>query len=172
MKSKIIRSWNYLKTLLLHKHYVGIACWKLGFYWLAIIHDLSKFSSSEFKAYANKFGDNGKNDGRDKSGYYDPTTDTEFARAWNHHIHCNKHHWQYWITPKDRINGEECLKMLDMPNKYILEMLCDWHGASRAYKGKGMMYFWENNKDKLRLSDNTRGKIEDILPNFITRLEK
>ncbi len=151
---------KYLKVLCMHKFFVMQACCKLGLVWLGIIHDMSKFSLVELIGYIKKFK-SVTSFSRDKSGYYDPLDDINFAYAWVHHVHNNKHHWQYWVVIRDDIEGKEAFKILDMPKQYILEMLCDWWGASKAYKGKGMLYFWENNRDKLKLSENTVNYIED-----------
>jgi hypothetical protein len=162
---------NYLKILFLHKWYVGIACWKMGMYWTAIIHDVSKISLTELPGYISRFGKAGINVGRDKSGYYDPTKDDKFQQAWLHHVHNNKHHWQFWVIPVDNLPDDfRCFHIMDMPVKYIHEMICDWWGASKAYKGKGVEYFWFTNKNKLRLSENTRAYIEDNIEFIIKRL--
>lgn len=160
---------RYLKTLLTHKFYVGVACFKMGLYWQGLIHDWSKFSPLEFVTYAKRFS-GGINTGRDKSGYYDPTKDVRFKYAWCHHYHHNPHHWQYWAIPKDNLDGEPEFELLDIPEKYLKEMLCDWHGASKAYKGKGMIHFWENNKTKLRLSPKSYAWIDANIHSINERL--
>jgi len=141
--------WNYLKYLLEHKKNVFIECWKVGLYVHAFTHDLSKFLPSEFGPYARKFYLNGYS----KYG--------EFEIAWNHHQKRNKHHWNYWVTVDN--NGKQVA--LDMPKKYILQMICDWRGMSRKF-GDTWQEFYEKNKDKMVLSKRTISTIEwymDIL---------
>ena len=52
---------KYFKTICIHKWYVFIECYKQGIIWQGIIHDMSKFSSSEFIASA-KYFNGDKND--------------------------------------------------------------------------------------------------------------
>lgn len=68
--------FNYLKSLLKHKWFVFVGCFRLAFHFSflfpgilfrGIIHDWSKFSFTEFPRYARKFGKTGINTGRDKS---------------------------------------------------------------------------------------------------------
>jgi len=92
----VMRSMIYLRflwSLLRHKWFVFVECCRLGIPWLGIIHDLSKFLSSEFIPYARNF-----------YGDY-PDVKQAFDVAWLHHQKANKHHWQYWLLQYD--NGEE-----------------------------------------------------------------
>lgn len=41
-------SWLHLKKIITHKYYVAKYCFKVGLYWQGIIHDMSKFSPTEF----------------------------------------------------------------------------------------------------------------------------
>lgn len=159
--------WTYLKYVLRHKYYVAIECFKRGLFWRGITHDMSKFLPSEFIPYARFF-----------YGKY-PTNDEifmdllsygfcmskeyvrkEFDIAWNKHQKRNPHHWQYWLLQND----SEGLTKLDMPNDYLLEMFCDWISAGIVITGKrDVLNWWEANKDKIILSDNTRKRIEDLI---------
>jgi hypothetical protein len=91
---------------------------------------------------------------RDETGYYDPKGLSEqFDRAWLHHQHYNKHHWQHWFLVNDT-DGEYCLKM---PERYMKEMLCDWRGAGKAITGKDNTKEWfAKNQDKMKLHPKTR----------------
>jgi len=159
--------WNYLKYVCRHKWYVGIECFKEHMPLRGIIHDWHKFLPSEFFPYAEFFyGPNGKNI-RDKTGYYKPT-DTgsrDFDQAWFHHQKFSDHHWQYWIMPEDR----EGVKILPMEFKAILEMLCDWCGASKAQghggwdSDTGVFSWYEKNGHKMQLHPQTREIVEMLL---------
>lgn len=152
---------KYLSYVLRHKWYVLVECWKYGLYWQGISHDMSKFLPREWFPYVERFY--GSNETvRDKTGYYDPTINEEFAKAWFWHQKCNKHHWQYWIQPKD--NGE--LKCMEIPFKYCLEMVCDWAGAGRAQGFSEPVSWYRANKDKLILHENSRLLIENCLWEF------
>lgn len=88
------RHWQYLKYVLRHKWYVFLACLELGVpLWIAITHDWDKFLPDEWFAYAQTFY---KPNGEKR---YQESVD--FAMAWMHHQHRNKHHWQYWLS----VNG-------------------------------------------------------------------
>lgn len=106
---------KHAKVVLLHKYYVMKECFKAGLYWQGIVHDMSKFSVTEFCASARYF--QGANVDSEKKN-------VEYSQAWLHHKSHNKHHWQYWM---DYDKG--CLVLERMPPKYLAEMLCDWVGA-------------------------------------------
>lgn len=147
-----MRHLNYLKYVLRHKWFVLLASIRIGApLWGAIIHDLSKFRPSEWIPYARCFY------APDGSKQY--KKDLTFTVAWNDHQKRNKHHYQYWVILWDR--GE--YETLDMPRKYILEMVADWMGAGRAITGRWEVKEWyEKNKGNIKLSPSTR-KTVDIL---------
>lgn len=167
-----MKYWKYLKYVLRHKYYVMIGCFRYGLIWRGIAHDLSKFYPSEFIPYANYFYGN-KGDikkGRDETGYYKPTEtgDSKFEYAWFLHQKRNKHHWQYWVIPKE--NG---VKAYEIPLCYKREMLCDWIGAGKA-QGKfspkedylfETRIWWNANKDKMTFAPNTLAFFETLLGN-------
>jgi len=128
----VIKYIKYLRYLIRHKYYVGIECFKRGLIYQGIFHDFDKFFPDEFFPYTNHFFGKNRNikEGRNSTGYYKPTDtgDKDFDFAWLLHQKRNKHHWQWWTLPED-IEG---LKILEIPLKYKLEMLCDWIGAGKA----------------------------------------
>lgn len=113
--------WKHFKTITKHKWYVMKACFKAGIYWQGLTHDLSKYSITEFSSSAAYFQG-------DKSPIKVEKIKNGYSFAWQHHQGVNKHHWQYWI---DFEHGE--LIVIEMPAKYVIEMLCDWIGAGKAY---------------------------------------
>ena len=149
----IKRHWNYLKYVLRHKYFVIKALQKLDFPVIyGLMHDMSKFKPSEWFPYAACFY---KPNG-DKQ--YDETE--AFNQAWNYHQKSNKHHWQYWFITMDR--GES--KALQMPQRYIKEMIADWLGAGKAIHGKWEVKEWyQKNKDNMVLHPNTRNIVEYYL---------
>ena len=87
----------------------------------------------------------------------------EFDKAWLHHQHSNKHHWQHWILRNDNGNVE----ILEMPDKYMKEMLADWIGAGIAITGKLEVYDWyHKNKEKISLAECTQKWIEKELEKY------
>jgi len=159
--------FRYFDYVVKHKWYVFLACVEQGIPWRGLIHDLSKFTPSEFFPYARMFYGNTK-PVRDATGYYKPydTGNTEFEIAWLKHVSRNRHHWQYWILPydKDDKTSDKYQKIFDMPEVYAKEMVCDWIGAGRAQKSKSnaLEWYWAH-KTKLDLSERTMGYIEKLL---------
>lgn len=140
---------RYLKYVLRHKWFVFVAGRKTGApLWRLLIHDWSKFSRAEWTPYVHMF-------------YLYPSSGSDtFDKAWLHHIHTNKHHWQHWLLQKD--DGD--VVCLPMPNKYILEMVADWMGAGRAITGSWDIDDWyKKNYGKIRLEIHTRNKVNHIL---------
>lgn len=147
------RHWAYLKYIIAHKWFVLVASYKIGAsLWLAIIHDWSKFLPSEWTPYAHAF--------YDANGAPRFNKTVNFNYAWNYHQKRNKHHWQYWLLTFD----DGPLGLLKMPDKYVLEMLADWIGASRAMTGEWNVYKWyQKNKVIIKLHSDTRDFIEQLL---------
>lgn len=156
--------WNYLKYVVRHKWYVTLECFKLGLFWRGFMHDISKFSPSEFIPYARYFygKKTGITTGRDPSGYYKAgdSPDERFNYAWLLHQKRNDHHWQWWYLVMDE-ESDRCFPMTD---DAILEMYADWKGAGLAIRGISDPLGWyEKNKDKMRLHESTRTILEYIL---------
>jgi hypothetical protein len=129
-----MKHWKYLKYLLKHKWYVAVECWKRGLYLHAITHDLSKFRPSEWLPYAQYFYGTWNRIEPDDFVYWMGRDKVQrpFDVAWLKHQHRNKHHWQHWVLKED----EGRTKALAIPHKVILQMACDWIGASKAIRGK------------------------------------
>lgn len=109
--------FKYLKYITLHKWYVAKECFKYKLYWRGVMHDMSKLLPSEFFPYLNFFYGKQKT----TNNFYVPGKDNKFDTAWLKHQHRNPHHWQYWVLSRD----ERSISCLEMPEKYMIEMLCD-----------------------------------------------
>lgn len=153
---KIRNYWKHIKTIVKHKWYVFIACAHCGLIWRGLVHDLSKFSFKEFGSSANYFQGN-------KSPIDAEKIDRGYSIAWQNHKGRNTHHWHYWLDVTD---GK--LIALKMPIKDIIEMICDWIGAGKAYNGgkwtkdDPYLYFMKN-KDIMILHPDVLKFIEKIL---------
>ena len=148
--------WKHYKTITRHKWHVMKACFKSGLILQGILHDLSKYSLIEFFTSARYFQG-------DKSPIDTEKIKNGYSLAWQNHKAKNKHHWQYWT---DFENGE--LIVLEMPAKYLAEMLCDWVGAGKAYNKSSwtintFKIWYQNNKDKMILHALTRDYIELVM---------
>jgi hypothetical protein len=158
--------YGYLKYVLEHKKNVFIECWKEGLYLHAFTHDLSKFLPIEFIPYAewfygfdgvylkDKYNYEQLNNGESCVSNNYLKCKSNFEEAWQHHFKHNKHHWDYWVND-DGI-------ALNMPIKYIRQMLCDWKAMSRKFGDTPQLYY-KNNRNKMNLSISTRCHVEYIL---------
>jgi hypothetical protein len=102
-----------------------------------LLHDLSKFSRSEFWPYAEHF-------------YGEKKHEEEFHQAWLHHVYHNDHHWEHFIDDypihSKLIIANQPVKNLvihQMPDEAILEMVADNLAATRSYEG-----YWPNTQKK------------------------
>lgn len=128
MKGFLQRLVGHLGTILTHKYWVGKYCFKAGLYWEGLVHDLSKFHPVEFWEGVKYYRGN-------RSPIDACKEDRGYSMAWYHHRGRNKHHYEYWCDNFDK--GLSCPKI---PFKYMLEMVCDYLGAGRAYMGKDFTY--------------------------------
>lgn len=157
----IKRHLAYLRYVLRHKYYVwrggrivgGVSWWRL------LVHDWDKFLPDEWFPYARTFY---KPDG---TSQYVETP--EFTMAWNRHQKRNRHHWQWWLITWDR--GET--DALPMAEVDLCEMVADWIGAGWAITGQPNPLPWyEQNKTKMILNEQTRIAIERLLNGVATAL--
>lgn len=143
----MINFFKHLGHIIKHKHYVFINCVKCGIIWRGIVHDMSKFSLSEFwegvkyyKGYRSPIAQS-----RDERGY---------SLAWLHHKGRNKHHIQYWYD-------KECKQIINMPYKYAVEFVCDQISACRCYKGKSyrpemLLEHWDRYEETLETNKDMK----------------
>lgn len=126
-------------------------------------HDASKYLPEEYAAYDDYF-------------YGKKTKEVEeaFDYAWLHHLHCNPHHWQYWILKEDdslASSDSMAIKCLEIPDVYILEMIADWwsfswknylfsHDKDDLYE----IFNWYNDHlDKICMHPASKKKVEQLL---------
>ena len=113
-------------------------------------HDQSKYSKEEYDAYDAYF----------YGGNKTFQVQENFDKAWLHHIHNNPHHWQHWVL----INDNEGIMALDMPLKYVYEMIADWWTFSwRAGNLMEIFNWYSGHRDKMMLTMKTRFIVESIL---------
>lgn len=113
---------GHLSTITKHRHLVIKMCFKCGMYKQGLLHDLSKYTPSEFISSVKYFHG-------DKSPITYEKKDIGYSNCWLHHKGRNKHHWEYWT---DRVSYE--LVSLEMPFNYMLESVLDKIAASKVYK--------------------------------------
>lgn len=119
---------------------------------ICFAHDASKTEPDEYEAYDRYF----------YGGNRSYQVVQEFNYAWINHIHRNPHHWQHWVLIHD--DPDEAETIMDMPYNYILEMICDWWAFSWNNGDLNEIFGWyDKHKDYMKLSDNTRMIVDDIL---------
>lgn len=114
---------GHFRTINAHKLLVMKHCFRLGLYKQGLLHDLSKYTPTEFIAGVKYFqGDRSPNAvQREVEG---------LSTAWLHHKGRNKHHYEYWI---DYPGGGKDIAGMKMPVKYVVEMFCDRVAACKNY---------------------------------------
>lgn len=117
--------WGHFKTITKHRHAVIYHAFRVGILWRGLMHDLSKYSPTEFFAGVKYYTDGTRspNEGeRDEYGY---------SLAWMHHKGRNRHHFEYWsdYNPKTKV-----VSPVEMPLVYVKEMFCDRVAASKIYQ--------------------------------------
>ncbi|MEY8515420.1 DUF5662 family protein [Lachnospiraceae bacterium 29-84] len=154
-----MKAWRHLKTINHHKMLVLKGCFRVGLYRQGLLHDLSKYSPTEFLVGCRYFQGNvsPNNAERKEKGY---------SSAWLHHKGRNKHHLEYWI---DYGAGEEKgITGMKMPVKYVVEMFIDRISASKNYQkekytDRSPLEYYENGKEHYILHKDTRALLETLL---------
>lgn len=116
----------HLRTVSAHRAKVCTHCFRVGIPWRGLMHDLSKFSPTEFREGARYWqGTRSPNErAREVNGY---------SAAWLHHKGRNRHHFEYW---NDYNMKTRLLTPVEMPPIFVLEMFCDRVAASKIYQGE------------------------------------
>ncbi len=161
--------FGHLKTITYHKYLVAKGCFCVGLYRQGILHDLSKYSPSEFWIGVKYFQGNRSpnNAERECKGY---------SSAWLHHKGRNKHHYEYWVDYSSQ-SGEELFVPVPMPEKYIAEMIMDRIAASKVYQGKNYtndapLKYYLLGKDRIPIHPQTAETLEKMLRMLADKGEK
>ena len=113
--------WLHFKTITKHKLMVMHYCFRIGLYKQGLLHDLSKYTPSEFLVGCKYYQGNRSPNNAERE-------DTGVSTAWLHHKGRNKHHYEHWVDYS--INDPEHVIMgAKMPRRYVAEM---WQKVTRA----------------------------------------
>ena len=171
-----MKAWKYFCTINHHKNLVMKGCFQVGLYKQGLLHDLSKYTPTEFlvgcKYYQGTMSPN--NAERKDRGY---------STAWLHHKGRNKHHLEYWIDygvpdqegpEKGKPKG---LMGMKMPIRYVVEMYIDRVAASKnyqkeKYRNDSALKYYNNGKEVHILHDDTRALLELLLEMVALKGEK
>lgn len=77
-------------TITRHRHKVMRLCFKVGLYKQGLLHDLSKYTPSEFIPGVKYFQGNRSPQAKERELF-------GYSAAWLHHKGRNKHHFEYWV---------------------------------------------------------------------------
>lgn len=160
---KIRNFFKHLWLVIKHKHGVFINCCKCGIVWRGIVHDMSKFSPTEFFESVKFYQGN-----RSPIGVCRRTTGRSYA--WLHHKGRNKHHIEYWLDP-------DCEVTPMMPYKYAVECVCDKIAATKTYNGKSYtpdkaLLHWQKFGNKVNGNPKTMLFIETVFKDLCDLGEK
>ena len=150
---------QYIRTVLNHKKYVFKFMTICGFPIRGLLHDMSKFSYTEFKfnvKYMNGTGESPIDVAKRATGGY--------SLAWLHHKR-NSHHYEYWMDNFDK--GAYATRM---EFSSIVEMMCDMLAANIAYSKdknkipfKSTYEYWKNCKyGRIAMHPDSQKFLDDI----------
>lgn len=154
-----MKAWQHFKTINHHKFLVMKGCFRVGLYKQGFLHDLSKYSPTEFlvgcKYYQGTAGPNNRE--REVKGY---------SGAWLHHKGRNKHHMEYWIDYG--VGTDKAMVGMKMPLKYVVEMFIDRMCASQNYQkekytDKSALEYYEKGKGHYMIHPDTQKLLEKLL---------
>ena len=152
------RFFGHLKTIMRHRHLVLRGCFRMGLYWQGLTHDLSKFSPTEFWPGVRYFqGNRSPNTAeREQNGY---------SLAWMHHKGRNRHHFEYWT---DLSLATRTYEPVDMPVRYLCEMVADRIAACKTYEGRAYtdasaLAYLDRAKESRLVHPNTMRRLRFLL---------
>ena len=142
-KLTVKKIWGHLGVVNRHRFKVFCLCCKVGIPWRGLVHDLSKYTPTEFIETA-KYFDEGK-----FSPIRSCKKDKGYSLAWIHHKNHNKHHYEYWYDYDTEIPSPI------MPFNYFLEHICDSLAAGMTYQGSDwtkeyQLTYWERVRDRAK----------------------
>ena len=153
-----MKLWQHFKTITHHRLVVMAGCFRIGLYWQGLTHDLSKYSPTEFCNGAKYYqGTRSPNTAeREIKGY---------SEAWMHHKGRNRHHYEYWTDISRETRNYESLQM---PRKYLVEMVMDRRAACKVYQGdaytdSAALVYFERSREKTLMHPKTQQELRFLL---------
>lgn len=154
-----MRPLMHFCTITKHKFLVMKECFRVGLYRQGLLHDLSKYSWTEFRVGCRYYQGNRSPNNAERE-------DRGYSSAWLHHKGRNKHHYEYWIDYS--LDGTGLLAGMRMPVRYVVEMFLDRIAASKVYKGSRYrdsdpLEYYMNGKAGELIHPETRKLLEKLL---------
>lgn len=151
-----VRFIRHLNTVRKHRREVMKNCFACGLYRQGLLHDLSKYSPSEFLVSVKYF-----------EGYRSPYMKEKqlkgYSLGWLHHKGRNRHHWEYWYDTINGIWGPQ-----RMPYRYLVESICDRVAACRVYEKdrytkESALRYYQTRNDRKYMHPETAAEMEKML---------
>ena len=163
-----MKFFGHLATITRHRHEVMKNCFKCGLYRRGMLHDLSKYSPTEFWRGVKYY----------QGGHRSPNARENelfgYSTAWLHHKGRNRHHFEYWTDYN--INTKR-IEPVPMPREFLIEMFCDRVAASKVYKGKdytdsSALEYYTRRDERRFMHPETADKLEKLLKMLAEKGEK
>ena len=159
-----MKAIRHFITITHHKILVMQGCFRIGLYKQGFLHDMSKYSPTEFLVGCRYY-----------KGYMSPNNaeraDRGYSSAWLHHKGRNKHHLEYWIDYAVS-NGDDKahtkMEGMKMPIRYVCEMFIDRVSASKNYQkekytDKSALEYYEKSVDHYMIHPDTKAMLGYLL---------
>ena len=164
-----MKAFAHFCTITKHKKLVLKECFRVGLYKQGLLHDMSKYSWTEFRVGCRYYqGTRSPNNAeREEKGY---------SSAWLHHKGRNKHHYEYWIDYS--IDKEHPgLVGMKIPKKYMAEMFVDRVSAGKIYNGdkfdqKSPLEYFEHGIGATIMCDASKNYLLKLLKMYAKKGEK
>ena len=153
-----MKAIRHFITITHHKILVMQGCFRIGLYKQGLLHDMSKYSPTEFLVGCRYY-----------KGYMSPNNaeraDRGYSSAWLHHKGRNKHHLEYWIDYAVSKPGDDKahtkMEGMKMPIRYVCEMFIDRVSASKNYQkekytDKSALEYYEKSVDHYMIHPDTK----------------
>ena len=153
-----MKAWQHFKTITKHKILVANGCFQVGLYWQGLVHDLSKYSPTEFRIGAKYYQGTRSPNAAERE-------DKGYSEAWMHHKGRNKHHYEYWVDLNPQSKRYEAVPM---PRKYFVEMVMDRRAACMTYQGKNYtsaspLTYFEKSRERTFMHPETQKQLAYVL---------
>ena len=153
-----MKAWSHFKTITKHRFLVMGGCFRIGLYWQGLVHDLSKYSPTEFWTGARYYQGTRSPNAAERE-------DKGYSEAWMHHKGRNRHHYEYWTDMNPETRRYE---PVPMPRKYLAEMVMDRRAACKVYQGKNYtpaspLEYFEKSRERTLMHPETRRQLVYIL---------
>ncbi len=145
-------------TITRHRHKVITHAFRASIGLQGLLHDLSKYSPTEFFSGAKYYQGN-------RSPGEAQREDVGYSEMWLHHQGRNKHHYEYWF---DYIPAARAYGPVKMPVRYVAEMFCDRMAACKTYQkekytDRSALEYFMSGQARTRMHPETAALLEGWL---------